>query len=282
LEREDAAVKVSRREFVSTATCAAAASLCALPSSALAASSSPTKVEPRFTLLNLESNCALPESLAGTQAALGDSHHSVLVSEFDLGRLASGLTSLCTSGRLVIIPAAGAVKRATFGAVAELLDAGATVLWESGAAFINSADFAQQQAMTEKYFGISIAQPVHVWWQSNSPKSKSAVSMQNARSTRAIGHEQIPYVAYRWPLQAHVRDFSRVIQVSAASGHAIAHWGEAPVAWRKKVGAGSLIFLGSPLGPALGSGDTEANTLFQSITSKERVFLSHRTSAILL
>ena len=106
--------------------------------------------------------------------------------------------------------------------------------------------------------------------------------MQNARSTRAIGHEQIPYVAYRWPLQAHVRDFSRVIQVSAASGHEIAHWGEAPVAWRKKVGAGSLIFLGSPLGPALGSGDTEANTLFQSITSKERVFLSHRTSAILL
>ncbi len=273
MRRAGPAVKVSRREFVSTAGCAAASSLCALPSSAFAASSSPVKAEIRCTLLNLESNCALPESLAGMRAALGDSHHSVCESEIASGRparinLASSINFARTRVRVVIVPAAGTVRPATFSALAELLDGGATVLWESGAAFLNHTDFAQQQALTKEYFGISIGEPVEIWPQSNSRKSKSAAALVSARSTRAMGHEQIPYVAYRWPLKAHVRDFSRVIPVSAASGRAFAHWEETPVAWDKNVGAGTLLLLGSPLGPALRAGDAEATALFQLITSE--------------
>jgi hypothetical protein len=264
-------VKVSRREFVGTASCAAAASLCALPSSTFAASNFSAKVEARCTLLNLESNCALPESLVGMRDALDDSHRSVSEGEFASGelassKLASSIDLAQSRGRIVIVPAAGTVRPATFSAVAELLDAGVTVLWESGAAFLDPADFAQQQALMNEHFGISIGQPIRVWPQSNPRKSKSEAPLQNARGMRAIGHEQIPYVAYRWPLKAHVRDFSRVIPVSAPTGRAIAHWDDAPVAWSKNVAAGTLVFLGSPLGPALRAGDAEATALFQSIT----------------
>jgi hypothetical protein len=249
-------MKVSRRAFVTTASCAAAASLCAIPSSAFTAYNIGESRAIRATLLDLETNCALRESLAGMRAALGSSHRCVAASNLLLSDF----------GNLVIVAAAGSVMPDTFSAVAELLRGGATVLWESGAAFLNSADFAQQQALTKEHFGISIGPAVPVWPPSNSRKPESGVPIHDARGVRAIGHEQVPYVAYRWPLKAHVRDFSRVIPVFAPSGHAIAHWNEAPVAWSKNVEAGTLVFLGSPLGPALLAGDAEATALFQSLS----------------
>ena len=270
-------MKVSRREFVSTASCAAAASLCALPSSVFAANASPVNIGTGCMVVNLESNCTLPESLAGMQAALGDLHDSVSEGEFasrDLvsrsgvsRKLTSNIALPRTRARIVIVPAAGAVRPATCSAVAELVDGGATVIWESGAAFLHPADFAEQQALMQKHFAILIGEPVHLWQQSSGRKSKFAAPFQSPRGMRAIGHEQIPYVAYRWPLKGHVRDFSRIVPVSATSGHAIAHLNEVPVAWRKNIGAGTLIFLGSPLGPALRAGDGEACALLQSITA---------------
>jgi hypothetical protein len=56
-----------------------------------------------------------------------------------------------------------------------------------------------------------------------------------------------------------------VIPVSAENGRAIGHWGEIPVAWRKSIGAGTLIFVGSPLGPALRAGDSDAASLLRSL-----------------
>jgi hypothetical protein len=40
-----------------------------------------------------------------------------------------------------------------------------------------------------------------------------------------------------------------------------------PVALKKRVGKGTLIFLGSPLGPALGASDLEARHWLQSVTA---------------
>ena len=251
-------MRVSRREFVSTASGAAAASLCAIPSSAFWPGNSNDKSARRATLLDLESNCVLSESLAGMRAALASSQSCIATSEF--------LSS--DPANMVIVAAAGTASRETFRAISELLGRGATVLWESGAAFLNSVEFAQQQALTMQHFGISMAPPVHVWPQSNSRKGESGALMQDARRMRAIGHEQIPYVEYRWPVRAHMRDFSRVLPVSAANGRAIAFWGAAPVAWSKSVAAGTLIFLGSPLGPALRAGDEEAAELFRSIVAR--------------
>jgi hypothetical protein len=246
-------MKVSRREFVSTAGCATAASLCALPSFGFFSSNSVARIGAECTVLDLESNCALPESLAGMRTALGGAHRTV--TEVELG----------SAGHVVVVPAAGTVPAITFGAVAESLARGATVLWESGAAFLSSRDFAQQQALTLEYFEISMGRPIDVWSQSGSPRAIDRAKNQSARNMRAIGHARVPYIAYGWPHEARVRDFSRVIPVSAENGRAIAHWGEIPVGWSRVVGAGKLVFLGSPIGPALRAGDSDAASLLGSL-----------------
>jgi hypothetical protein len=249
-------MKVSRRKFVGTAGCAAAASLCAIPSSAFAGSVSFAKPESHRMLLDLGSNSALPESLGGMRAALGSSHRCIVASELLPSELG-----------VLIVAAAGSAPVEAFSAVAELLARGAKILWESGAAYVGADDFVRQQMLTKQHFGILIGEPVEVWPRTQSRKSETGASVQGARSRRAIGHEQIPYIAYRWPQQAQVRDFSRVLPVSAASGHAIAHWKNMPVALSTTLGEGTLIFLGSPLGPAIHAGDPEAHRLFQSIVA---------------
>ena len=253
-------MKVSRREFVSIGGCAFAASLCATPSFALSASNSGAKVSARCTLLNLESDCALPESLAGLRSALGSAHRGIDASDFQSNDL----------GDVVIVAAAGSATPESYSFAAALLARGARVLWESGAAFLDSRAFAMQRDLVREHFGISMERPVDVWAQYGARKAgvrKSTASETNvsARSKRAIGHERIPYIAYRWPREAHVRDFSRVIPVSASSGHAIAHWGEIPVAWSKHVANGMLVFLGSPIGPALRARDSDAASLLRSM-----------------
>lgn len=261
-------MKVSRRKFVSTASCAAA-SLCAFPSLGFAANGSPAtiKADARCTLLDLQSNCALPESFEGMRIALGEKQRS---NEFALRETTLGKV-LPRAAAPLIVAGAGSVRPETFGVVAELLEKGARVVWESGAAFLEPRAFVQQQALTRKYFGISIGRPLDVWPQTAHRQTVTDGATQtdevicSARKTRAIGHERVPYLAYRWPREAHVRDFSRVIPVSAAAGHAIAHWGELPAAWSKSVGAGTLVFLGSPIGPALRAGDSEAHSLLHSM-----------------
>jgi hypothetical protein len=268
-------MRVSRRKFVGTASVAAAASLCAAPSFGFANGAARDNDGIGCTLLDLKSNCSLPESFAGMQAMLGDTHRSVVESDFIDRRLSSSELLFRKVRRVIAVAAAGSVTSETYRAVAESLESGATVLWESGAAFLDSSDFVQQRALTLDHFGISMERPIDVWSQSKVRKSSARKSLsgeisvgaanQSARSMRAIGHEQIPYVAYQWPRETHVRDFSRAIPVSAASGQAIAHLGEFAVAWSKPVGAGTLVFLGSPIGPALRAGDSDATSLLHSI-----------------
>ena len=261
-------MKVSRREFVSTGACAAA-SFCAMPSHGFAGTESGAKTSARRTLLDLQSNCALHESFAGIRAALGDSHRCVTENELSPNASCAQYAS-SGAAHVVVVPAAGSVPGRTFMAAAELLEQGATVLWESGAAFLGPCEFTEQRALANRYFGISIQRPLDVWSQRTSLglasfRRDSADKNPNARKMRAIGHEQIPYVEYSWPATAHVRDFSRVIPLSSPSGRPIAHWKEFPVAWSRPVGAGMLIFLGSPLGPALRAGDSDAYSVFRSM-----------------
>lgn len=66
----------------------------------------------------------------------------------------------------------------------------------------------------------------------------------------------IPYIDYTWPCAVKVRDFSRIVPVR--SGTVIAAVDDFPVAIKRRAGRGTLIVLGSPLGPALWAGDAEA------------------------
>ena len=251
-------MKISRRSFVGTASCAAASVFCAIPSLSSAATDSRSARATHYSLLDLKSQCVLPESLEGYRRALGDERRSL--SEIELEPR--------DGHRSIVVPAAGAIGASTANALFAAVSAGATVLWESGAAFLSASDFAAQQALLHEHFTIAIGQPTDLWC-SKSPKRISADCPTNqSRKSKQLGHDSVPYVAYHWPHETRVRDFSRAIPVTAKTGHAIARLGDVAVAWRKPIGRGTFIFLGSPIGPAIRAGDAEAHAWLRAVIAE--------------
>ncbi|HEX5483649.1 MAG TPA: hypothetical protein VFZ08_13585 [Terriglobia bacterium] len=115
-------------------------------------------------------------------------------------------------------------------------ETGACVLVESGGIFLSGADFRRQKSLAQAQFGFALLPPVKLWESSESG---------------------IPYVDFTWPVPARVRDFSRAIPL-AGTGAPIAHLEGNAVALQRRLGAGTLVFLGSPLGPHLLAGDRDA------------------------
>ena len=195
-------------------------------------------------LLDLNSDCILRESLQGYQAALNLFPDATLNSR-----------RRC---RLAIVPAFGAMDSAIAWTLSNLLQSGTDVLLESGAGFLSAEEFSAHQEMLDRYFDIAVGAPVDLW----AGKSADDVPLRH-RAGRHPGsspdsYASIPYVNYFWPREAKVRDFSRVIPVTARAGDVIGKVGALPVALKRCTAKGTLIFLGSPLGPSLRAGDSEA------------------------
>ena len=182
----------------------------------------PVETGSRSVLLDLGEHCSLRESVRGYESALAG--------------LGTRVTSQCT---LLIVPAALDIPPPALGAIVTSLRAGATVLLESGAGFASGREFRAHRAVLRDQLGVHIATPVPLW---SRPGSRG-----------------IPYVDYRWPSSAQIRDFSRVVPLGReGAGERIAWVDDLPVALKRRSGRGDLIFLGSPLGPALLAGDAEA------------------------
>jgi hypothetical protein len=190
---------------------------------------------PAFTLADLGTDCALRESFDGYTRGLAMT--KVPFHSLALERL-SGLPS---ADSLILVP--GAVLRSP--RVAAMLrtwvNRGATVVYESGAAYARAEDFASERRLLLQHFGIGIESPIDLWGRAATPDSA-------------------PYVHYDWPERLVVRDFSRLIPVSRPQ-QAFASVDGVAVAERVRSGPGEFIFLGSPLGPHVGSGDREAQAL---------------------
>ena len=203
-------------------------------------------------------HCALPESLAGFARALeagSISHRRVTFNEID-------------SAALIVIP--GALLRSVRSALAlrNFAELGSIVLYESGAAYAGSGEFETEQRLLQEHFGVKVKAPIGLW-----PK-------------RAQGAPPgvPPYIHYHWPSRVTVRDFSRVLPLSAVprpprnrsmpeatyvgATEAIAAVRGVSACCRTQQGDGEFIFLGSPLGPHLGTGDREARALFTALLSR--------------
>ena len=139
----------------------------------------------------------------------------------------------------MIIPAALHIPPEVLRHLGEFLRKGTTVVIESGAGFAGHLNFRQHRRVLREYMQIDVRAPVDLW-------------SQDSGSWRA------PYVDYAWPYRAKVRDFSRVVPLGDQPGEIIAWADDLPVALKRRIGKGTLIYLGSPLGPALWAGDTEA------------------------
>ena len=150
-----------------------------------------------------------------------------------------GLTRTNADPKVVIIPGATQIDSSTAQVSLACLRRGGTVLLESGAAF---GDFRAYRDQLREHFEILVQPPVELW---------------PARG--------IPYVHYRWPISAKVRDFSRVMPLAPQRGTVIARVDDIPAALVRRVGSGTLVVLGSPLGPALWADDAEARRWLGSL-----------------
>jgi hypothetical protein len=137
---------------------------------------------------------------------------------------------------LRIWPAAGGWS----AAFVEQARSGALVILESGSGFSSAGAFEEQRAGLEA-MGLTLEPPLALWRDGN----------------------RSPYFDLEWPARARVRDFSVVVPVRG--GEAIGRIGHVPAAALRRTGAGALLVLGSPLGPALWSDDAQACAWLSSV-----------------
>jgi hypothetical protein len=130
--------------------------------------------------------------------------------------------------------------------IAARVRSGQLVIFESASGFTEARAFQEQRAGLQAAFGLTIERPVRLWSESGRPS----------------------YLDLGWPLRARVRDFSFAVPVRG--GETIGTLGERPVAALQRAGAGALLFLGSPVGPALGSGDPQAQAWLRSVLATAR------------
>jgi len=183
-------------------------------------------------LLDLNEGGCFRESVSGYESALTSAGAQWMRAD------ARGVSARrCT---VLIVPAALEIPPAAVRAIVSCLQAGASVILESGAGFAVDRAFRAHRVALRDYLQLQIEAPVDLW-----PDNSS---------------QRIPYVDYTWPRPAKVRDFSRVVplQRQEGEGKVIAWVDGLPVALKRSSGRGNLIFLGSPLGPALWAGDAQA------------------------
>jgi hypothetical protein len=178
-------------------------------------------------------------------------HSSTLEESFQGYRVALGAAGIEYDSSAAFGPASLIVVPAArlFGKVRCLqscLRQGGVALVESGAAFLPPAAFAREQELVRSRFGIEMLSPVKLW-------------DDGERSNR------VPYVDFTWPVAAAIRDFSRAIPLRDEGGEVVATLAGHVVAVKQRVGAGTLIFLGTPVGPHLLADDYEALQWFKAV-----------------
>lgn len=251
-------MKISRRDFLGTAT-ASAVALALPPAMGLGRLGAHAECNPDCVLFDLNSDCVLHESLQGYRAALADTQFS----------WSEALADLRRPCQMAIVPGAALLDPAIPPALFDLLTAGTHVLLESGGAFLGAAQFGAHQKTLQRYFDLSVERPIELWAGPLADDSflEHGATRTAPRRGKEDDHKPIPYIAYTWPFETSVRDFSRVIPVSAKREEVIGRVATLPVALKKRVANGSMIFLGSPLGPALVAGDPEARSWLRSVTT---------------
>jgi hypothetical protein len=141
---------------------------------------------------------------------------------------------------LIIAPAAIGVTAIEAKNLGMRVLRGATLIFESALGFCEPRDTVEQRGMLNDIFALGIGKPVSV-----------------DPTERASGLQ----VNYCWPLQRSTRTFESLTPVDCRESEAIALIGGEPVCLAKKWGKGTLVYLGSMLGPALFAEEREAKAI---------------------
>jgi hypothetical protein len=219
---------ISRRRFLGYAVGVSAAGLAGASQWTHTLSKNPNALS-GCALIDSGPFCPLRESPAGYESALLAAHAPYVRTSYQPLQQA----------RTIILPAAAFMDESKLARVRAHLENGSAVLFESGAAFLNPEEFKLHRHLMKSVFGLQLHDPVRLW-------------------DSAESFKQSPYLDFHWPIVTKVRDFSRVIPVECERGETIAWFQKMPVAVKRRIGKGTFVFLGSPLGPHLLAGDREA------------------------
>src|SRR6266403_4395763 len=187
-ESGSSTTKISRRNFMGVATSVTVAAFCSFRAIGLDKLVSRPGHELDCVLLDLNSNCVLPESLRGYQTALADEHH--YIAEAELGQLRR-----C---RMLMVPGFGVMDPAIARTLSGLLQAGTNLLLESGAGFLRTSEFTAHQKMLNQYFGITIGSPVDLWPAASADGAQFTYRRGQPSRTKSKNRESVPYVNYLW------------------------------------------------------------------------------------
>src|SRR5206468_5345793 len=144
----------------------------------------------RYVLLDLNERGCFRESVSGYESALTSAQAQWMRAD---ARWMS--PSRCA---VLIVPAALEIPPPAIRAIVSCLQAGANVIFESGAGFATHREFRAHRVVLRDYLQVHIEEPVDLW-----PDHSS---------------QRIPYVDYTWPRPAKVRDFSRVVPLGRQEG----------------------------------------------------------------
>lgn len=154
-----------------------------------------------------------------------------LLSQESAAAYAASLAPLSPPRRTVILlPGAKRLSLDRALALRRALETGASVLMECGLAYSASSEIDEQRRLLRDVFGVQLGSPI------------------------AADHHH-PYVAFA--LGHLVRPFGLTFPVFREGGQPLAHLGGTPVACKARAGSGTLIFLGTMLGPHLQAFDSD-------------------------
>lgn len=163
----------------------------------------------------------------------------------------SCLPQIVLSGHpVIVLPGAKQVSAQQARALREDVSNGSLLIWESGLAFANPIEIEEQKQVLAETFGIQLGSPI----------------------AESVGSH--PYVSFTGARDCLVRPFGLVFSIRSTQSEYIAHWHGIPVAMRKQIGKGNLVYLGAMLGPSLLASDREAHQaatrLFDEIRPSNR------------
>jgi hypothetical protein len=225
---------ISRRGFLGYAAGASVAGLAGAAGFAGVAAL-PSSHQRGCLLVRSQHASPLRESAKGYAAALSSSCIDFQWTSFEATSFA----------RTIIVPAAISLDAKALARLRDHVRCGCAVLFDSAAAFLSPKEFGFHKRFIRSVFGLSLHDPVQLW--------DSADSLKES-----------PYVDYHWPVVSKIRDFSRAVPIDPGTGETIAWFHDLPVAAKRRIGKGTFVYLGSPLGPHLLSGDREAGHWLRS------------------
>lgn len=93
----------------------------------------------------------------------------------------------------------------------------------------------------------------------------ATVLLELASGDRVSSGVYFPYLEYSWPVKVKIREFAPVRLNPTPGDQVIATFRGQPVGLRHSAGPGTLVTLGSPLGPLFRTGDPDALRLHAAL-----------------